>query len=47
MVIGKDKTIEFLNQHPEFEGYLIYSDDAGNFRTWTSEALKKFISDPE
>src|SRR5664280_2407419 len=36
MVIGKDRTIEFLALHPEYEGYLIYSDDSGNFKTWTS-----------
>lgn len=45
MVIGKDKTIEFLALHPEYEGYLIYSDDSGNFKTWTSEKLKKLISE--
>jgi thiamine biosynthesis lipoprotein len=45
MVMGKDKTIEFLGLHPEFEGYLIYSDDSGNFKTWASESLKKFISE--
>lgn len=45
MVMGKDKTMEFLGLHPEFEGYLIYSDDSGNFKTWASESLKKFISE--
>jgi FAD:protein FMN transferase len=45
MVIGKDKTIGFLALHPEYEGYLIYSDDSGNFKTWTSKQLKKFISE--
>jgi len=45
MVIGKDKTIEFLDRHPEFEGFLIYSDEAGNFKTWASETLKSYISE--
>ena len=45
MVMGKDKTIEFLEQHAEFEGFLIYSDDSGNFRTWASKSLKKYISE--
>jgi len=45
MVMGKDKTIEFLNLHPEYEAYLIYSDDHGDFKTWTSESLKKYISE--
>jgi thiamine biosynthesis lipoprotein len=44
MVIGKDKTIEFLGMHPEYEGYLIFSDDSGNFKTWASKSLKKFIA---
>ena len=45
MVIGKDNAIEFLNLHHEYEGYLIYSDESGNFRTWTSEKLKSSISE--
>lgn len=45
MVMGKDRTIEFLAGHPEFEGFLVYSDDSGNFRTWMSESLKKNISE--
>ena len=47
MVLGKDKTIEFLAIHPEFEAYLVYSDDKGNFKTWTSEKLKRDLSEPE
>ncbi|MCX6327006.1 MAG: FAD:protein FMN transferase [Bacteroidia bacterium] len=47
MVMGKEKTIEFLCIHPEFEAYLIYSDANGNFKTWISENLKKYISESE
>lgn len=47
MVMGKDKTIEFLGRHPEFEGYLVFSDDSGNFKTWASESVKKIISETE
>lgn len=47
MVKGKDRTIEFLDLHPEFETYLIFSDDNGNFKTWTSEKLKKDLSETE
>jgi thiamine biosynthesis lipoprotein len=47
MVMGKDKSIEFMDLHPEFEAFLIYSDESGNFKTWTSESLKKDISEPE
>jgi FAD:protein FMN transferase len=45
MVMGKDKSIEFLGNHPEFEAYMIYSDNSGNFMTWMSEGLKKSVSE--
>lgn len=47
MVMGKDKTIEFLGIHPEYEVFLVYSDEKGNFLTWTSEKLKSNISESE
>lgn len=47
MVKGKDKTIEFLNQHPEYEAFLIYSDEKGNFKTWCTDRIKKDISELE
>lgn len=45
MVIGKDKTISFLALHPEYDAYLIYSDESGNFKTWASKNLKKLITE--
>ena len=45
MVMGKDKTIEFLSIHPEYEAFLIYSDESGDFKTWTSENLKEYIDE--
>jgi len=45
MVMGKDRTIEFLGLHPEYEAFLVYSDDSGNLMTWASENLKEFISE--
>ncbi len=47
MVMGLDKSISFLNEHPVFAGYLIYSDDTGEFRTWSSEGLDRLISESE
>ncbi len=46
MVKGKDKTIEFLQKHPEFEAFLVYSDDNGNFKTWMSDKLNDYVSEP-
>ena len=45
MVIGKDKTIEFLGLHPEYDAFLVYSDNSGNYKTWTTKNLKRFISE--
>jgi FAD:protein FMN transferase len=47
LVMGKDKAIEFITRHPELEAYMIYSDDKGNFVTWSSEKLKRYISEME
>jgi thiamine biosynthesis lipoprotein len=45
LVMGKEKTIEFLRIHPEFGAYLVFSDDNGNFKTWISQNLADFISE--
>jgi FAD:protein FMN transferase len=45
MVIGKEKTIQFLEIHPEIEAYLIFSDESGNFKTWMSPGLKDKITE--
>ncbi len=45
MVMGKEKAIDFIDNHPEFSAYFVYSDDSGNFSTWYSESLKEFISE--
>jgi FAD:protein FMN transferase len=47
MVMGKDKTVEFLGRHTEYEAFLVYSDQSGNFQTWASERLRKDISEIE
>jgi hypothetical protein len=46
MVFGKDKTIEFLKLHPEYDAFLVFSDDKGNYQTWATENLKRSISNP-
>jgi thiamine biosynthesis lipoprotein len=45
MVMGKDDAIEFINNHPEFSAYFVYSDDSGKYVTWMSESLKEYISE--
>ena len=45
MVMGKEKFIKFLVIHPEVQAYLIFSDETGNFKTWTSKELICKISE--
>ena len=45
MVMGKDSAIVFLNKHPQFSGFLIFSDNTGVFKTWESDNLKDFITE--
>lgn len=40
MVMGTDSAISFIENNPRFSAYFIYSDSAGNFRTWTSAGLQ-------
>jgi FAD:protein FMN transferase len=47
LVMGKEKAMEFLYLHPEFEAFMVYSDESGNFKTWISEKLKSYLSVPE
>jgi thiamine biosynthesis lipoprotein len=47
MVMGKERTVDFLNLHHEFDAFLVYSDDKGNFRTWATRNLIEYISHPE
>jgi thiamine biosynthesis lipoprotein len=43
MVIGVDKSIEFLKKNNFLDAYLIYADEQGNFRIFVTHRLKKFI----
>jgi FAD:protein FMN transferase len=37
MVIGLEKSKAFLQNHPELEAYLIYSDSTGQFQIWKTK----------
>lgn len=45
MVMGKDKAIELINSRKELEGFLVYSDESGKYRTWTSKGLEKLVDE--
>jgi FAD:protein FMN transferase len=43
MVFGIDKSIDFLSKNKYLEGYLVYTDDQGNFKVYTSQGMKNHI----
>ena len=47
MVMGLDKSKEFLKAHPELklDAYLIYSDEKGEFKTWSSSGIKGMLDE--
>ena len=47
MVMGLERSIEFINDNPQLSGYLVFSDDNGNFKTWISPELEEYISESE
>ncbi len=44
MVMGTDKSIDFIKSHKEFSAFFVFSDDKGNFQTWMSDDLKKILT---
>jgi thiamine biosynthesis lipoprotein len=47
MVMGKDATINFLTEHPEYNAYLIYSLPTGELAEYASEGIKPLIKKVE
>lgn len=43
MVLGLEKSKEFLEKHKEYSAYLIYSDDKGAMQVWYSDNFEKYI----
>lgn len=43
MVMGLDKSKDFLSKHKEIDALLIYSDESGDFQTFTTERLEGVI----
>ncbi len=44
MVIGTEKAMELIGDHPELEAFLIYSEN-GNWKTWMSPGLQSKIEE--
>lgn len=47
MVMGHEKSIEFIKSNTQFSAYFVISGDDGNYQTWISESLKEFISEEQ
>jgi FAD:protein FMN transferase len=45
MVAGKDTAIAFIEKNDFLEGYLIFSDEKGDMKSWMSEGLRKKIEE--
>jgi thiamine biosynthesis lipoprotein len=45
MVMGVEKAISFIKKNKDIEGYLVYSDDDGSYRSWISEELEKWLKE--
>jgi thiamine biosynthesis lipoprotein len=45
MVAGKDTAMAFIESNDFLEGYLIFSDENGNMKSWMSEGLRKRIEE--
>lgn len=43
MVMGLDKTKEFLLKHKEYAAYLIYSNNKGEMLTWQSDNFNQYV----
>lgn len=44
MVMGLEKSKEFLSKHKEFAGYFIYSDEKGDMKVWQSDNFATYLN---
>lgn len=43
MVLGLEKSIAILEKHTELDGFLIYSDDSGELKTYVTKGIRQSI----
>lgn len=43
MVMGMDKSLQFLSRHPEYDAYFIRSEKDGKIRSYYSKGFQKFM----
>ncbi|MBQ9254003.1 MAG: FAD:protein FMN transferase [Bacteroidales bacterium] len=44
MVMGLNKSIEFLQNHKEYSAYFIYSDSNGELKIWYNDSFKNYLN---
>ncbi|WP_310560589.1 FAD:protein FMN transferase [Flavobacterium sp.] len=47
LVLGLEKAKVFLQQHPELQAYLIYSDDQGKYQVYETPDIKAILTEVE
>lgn len=45
MIMGVDEGKEFLNNHPEIDAYLVYSDPSGELQSYTTQGIKEALKE--
>lgn len=45
MVMGLEKAKALVESHPEIEAYFIFSDEKGEFQTYMTDGMKKYVAD--
>lgn len=45
MVMGLERAKILVEQHPELEAYFIYSDEQGNYQTYMTKGMKKYVTE--
>lgn len=47
MVMGLEKSIDFLSNNPELDAYLIYSSEDGTYKTWGTKRFLEMVNELE
>ena len=45
MVMGYEKARRFMEEHTGLEAYLIFNDEAGDYRVWYTEGMGDMLSE--
>lgn len=45
MVMGLERAKALVDSHPELDAYFIYSDETGNYQTYMTQGMKKYVTE--